>query len=89
MKWLADGMEISLAVLSVIRLALTLEDGGRQTVRSAVLAAICVLPELASLVIIVVAAQVLRGKRGLAAATAIGLLVAPGDRRRLGWCLVE
>src|SRR5215831_17010202 len=34
-KWLADGMETSLAVLSVIGLARTLDDDGRGTLRSA------------------------------------------------------
>jgi hypothetical protein len=77
-KWLADGMETSLAVLSVMGLALTLEDDGRRTVRGAAIAAICVLvrPELGGLVAIVVAGQLLRAKPRLAAATAIGLAVA-------------
>jgi hypothetical protein len=77
-KWLADGMETSLAVLSVIGLALTLDDDGRRTVRGAAVAAICVLvrPELAGLVAIVVAGQMLRAKPRLAAATAIGLIIA-------------
>ncbi len=77
-KWLADGMETSLAVLSVMGLALTLEDEGRRPVRSAVLAAICVLvrPELAGLVAIVIAGQVLRAKPRLAVASAIGLVVS-------------
>jgi hypothetical protein len=77
-KWLADGMETSLAVLSVMALALTLEGDGRRTVRSAVLAVISVLvrPELAGLAAIVVAGQLLRAKPRLAAATAVGLVVA-------------
>src|SRR5262249_27106172 len=77
-KWLADGMETSLGVLSVIGLALTLEDEGRRTVRSAATATLSMLvrPELAGLAAIVVAGQLLRGKTRLAAATAIGLVVA-------------
>ena len=77
-KWLADGMETSLAVLSVIGLALTLDDDGRRIGRSAAIAAICALvrPELAGLAAFVIAGQLLRAKPRLAAATAIGLVVA-------------
>lgn len=77
-KWLADGMETSLAVLSVIGLALTFEDDDRRTVRSAALAAISALvrPELAGLAALVIAGQLLRSKPRLAFAAAIGLAVA-------------